>query len=244
MKNSKKLELGWITEGLIDFEYKKYQLLAYLKSIEKYFLQSKLYPSLSDLIEHYNNLIELKENKNMWFGKFPKKLKKVDLEKIKLYYEQLIEDDATMKEIDDIIGFAIPNIKKVVTDGTEIYNFVERNVKIAPVGIMPLYKNEGYIFLHQAPRPQFKIFKYSVSIFEQSNEKFRSIRTSFIEEKKYSRFVTLESEKIALTKKFTSLPNPATYFITSSQPFPERETFLPIAKRYLIQYISNSTSAS
>ena len=146
MKSSKKLELGWITEGLIDFEYKKYQLLAYLKSIEKYFLESKLYPSLSDLINHYNNLLELKENKNLWFGKFPRKLKKVDFKKIELYYEQLIEDDATMKEIDDIIGFAIPNIKKVVSDGTEIYNFVERNVKIEPVGIMPLYKNEGYIF--------------------------------------------------------------------------------------------------
>lgn len=240
MDKFKKLDSGWVTQGLIDYEYKKYQLLAYLKSIEYKFMQSKLYPGLSDLISHYNNLVELRKNKKNWREKFPKTLKKIDYKKMMLYYDRMIEDDDLMKELDDIIGFAIPNLKEAVSNGTEIYNFVESNVKITPVGILPLYKNEGYIFLHQSPVPQFKILRYTISIFEKANEKYRSIRTQYIEEKKYSRFVTLESEKLALTRKFTSLPNPATYFVSSSRPFPEKETFLPVAKRFLIRYISTS----
>ena len=43
----------WFMEGNIDFESKKYTLLAYLQRINAYFNESKLYPHLSDIIFHY-----------------------------------------------------------------------------------------------------------------------------------------------------------------------------------------------
>jgi hypothetical protein len=39
-----KLKENWLTEGLIDFEYKKYVLLAYLKSVKESFSRVELYP--------------------------------------------------------------------------------------------------------------------------------------------------------------------------------------------------------
>jgi hypothetical protein len=53
----KQLSQTWFAEGYIDFELKKYTLLAYLQQINKYFNENKLYPQLADLIFHYNNIV-------------------------------------------------------------------------------------------------------------------------------------------------------------------------------------------
>ena len=57
------LKHDWLTEGLIDYEYKKYVLLAYLKDVSRRFNQSELYPFMSDLVFHYRNLIKVRESK-------------------------------------------------------------------------------------------------------------------------------------------------------------------------------------
>ena len=59
----KQLSDTWFAEGYIDFELKKYTLLAYLQEINKYFNENKLYPQLGDVVFHYNNLVEVRENK-------------------------------------------------------------------------------------------------------------------------------------------------------------------------------------
>ena len=51
-----KLSKDWLTQGLIDFEYKKYLLLAYLQKAKKSFEKVELYPFLADLVFHYRNL--------------------------------------------------------------------------------------------------------------------------------------------------------------------------------------------
>ena len=53
----KTLSETWFAEGYIDFELKKYMLLAYLQEINKGFTENKLYPQLADIIFHYNNVI-------------------------------------------------------------------------------------------------------------------------------------------------------------------------------------------
>ena len=45
------LDKNWLTDGWMDFEYKKYVLLAYLQETAQQFDQKKLYPRLSEL-EH------------------------------------------------------------------------------------------------------------------------------------------------------------------------------------------------
>ena len=47
----KSLSETWFAEGYIDFELKKYTLLAYLQEVNKYFDANKLYPQLADLIQ-------------------------------------------------------------------------------------------------------------------------------------------------------------------------------------------------
>ena len=82
------LNKNWITENQIDFEYKKYVLLAYLQHVSENFTEYRLYPYLSDLIEHYRNLKSLKDNKNHLYNLFPERMKGADLEQFKLIYEK------------------------------------------------------------------------------------------------------------------------------------------------------------
>lgn len=236
----KKLSINWLTEGLLDFEYKKYELLAYLQNVSMSFSESKLYPFLGDLIFHYNNIISLKTNKKLWFENFPGSAKGIDLKKMRITYERIINDDRMMEELEEIMDFAIPKIKETVKEGTEIYEYVENAIEVSPVGLSPIYKDEGYVFFLQSPRKNLKIYRYAIKFFESSSDKYRGIRTSFIEERKYVRFKNLENDKLGLTKKYKDLPNPATYLLTSQSFFPFEETLLPVAKRFLVRYISST----
>src|SRR5215831_18311343 len=107
----KNLSDTWFAEGYIDFELKKYTLLAYLQEVNKYFNETKLYPQLADVIFHYNNLVAFRENKKYLQEQFPKKLSGIQLEKLQLLYEQIIEDDELMQELEDIINYASGKIK-------------------------------------------------------------------------------------------------------------------------------------
>lgn len=142
----KQLSETWFAEGYIDFELKKYTLLAYLQQINRYFDENKLYPQLSDLIFHYNNIVAFRENKKYLQEHFPKKLTGVQIEKLQVLYEQMIDDTELMQELEDIIHYAADNMKTTISNGAEIYEYVEEKITIAPVGLLPLDVQEGYFF--------------------------------------------------------------------------------------------------
>ena len=97
---------------------KKYTLLAYLQQITHYFDENKLYPQLSDLIFHYNNIVAFRENKKYLQEHFPKKLTGIQIEKLQVLYEQLIEDSELMQELEDIINYSANEMKTTITNGT------------------------------------------------------------------------------------------------------------------------------
>jgi len=131
----KKLSDNWIAEGLIDFEYKKYLLLAYLQEAKKQFGHVKLYPTLADLIKQHQRLEAFKKEHVSLREAFPKKLTGADLKEAKLEYEQMLLDDGLMKELESIVEFAIPQLWKQIEEGKSIYDFIEQNLEIEPVGI-------------------------------------------------------------------------------------------------------------
>src|SRR5690242_6465337 len=175
----KQLSQTWFAEGYIDFELKKYTLLAYLQQINKYFNENKLYPQLSDLIFHYNNIVAFRENKKYLQEHFPKKLTGIQIEKLQVLYEQMIADDELMQELEEIINYSAGEMKTTISNGTEIYEFVETNLTINPVGIMPLDSQEGYFFLSAGNTSSTRVYHYRMSIFERHSEKYRSIRTAY-----------------------------------------------------------------
>lgn len=236
----KQLSETWFAEGYIDFELKKYTLLAYLKQISQYFDANKLYPQLSDLIFHYNNIVAFRENKKYLQEHFPKKLTGIQIEKLQVLYEQMIEDNDIMQELEDIIHYSAGEMKTTISNGTEIYEFVEENLTITPIGLIPLDIQEGYFFLSSGNSKDTRVYQYRLSIFEKHNENFRSMRTSYIEMMQRSMANTYENIKYDLIKSRNDLPNPAVYSIETELAFPVEETLLPVAKRSLVKFISQA----
>lgn len=232
------LKMDWLTDGLIDFEYKKYILLAYLKHVRENFDEQKLYPFMSDMVFHYQNLLTLKKNKSLIYENFPKSISRADFNKLEITYKRLVKDDDMMKEIEDIMEFATPRLKNALEEGREIYEFVERNVEFVPVGLTPIYINEGYLFIQQDVSADVNIYQYQLTIFEQANEKFRGVHTHFLKKEERTLGNTFEQIKLKLAKRFNALPNPATFAVVSKLFFPLPETLLPVAKRLLVQNIS------
>jgi hypothetical protein len=237
----KSLSETWFAEGYIDFELKKYTLLAYLQQVNKYFNENKLYPQLADVIFHYNNLVAFRENKKFLQEHFPKKLTGIQLEKLQFLYEQMVEDNELMKELEEIINYSTTTIKRTIKSGTEIYEFIEHKLSIIPVGLVPLDINEGYFFLSSGKK-NTKVYHYRLSFFEKHDEKYRSIRTLYIDNQRRSMSNTYENIKADLIRHRNDLPNPAVYAVEIDLSFPYNETLLPIAKRSLVKYISQQAA--
>jgi len=238
----KSLSETWFADGYIDFELKKYTLLAYLREVNKYFNENKLYPQLADVIFHYNNIVAFRENKKFLQEQFPKKLTGMQLQKLQLLYEQMIEDDELMSELEDIIRYAAEKMKGTITSGTEIYEFIEDKLTISPIGIIPLEQSEGYFFLSESASRDTRVYYYRLSIFEKHDEKYRSIRTDYINSWYRSLVNTYENIKSELISNRIMLPNPAVYAIESGLTYPIEETLLPIAKRSLVRYITEKAA--
>ena len=234
-----KLNKDWLTDGLIDFEYKKYVILAYLQDIKKHFDRTRLYPFLEDLIFHYRNLQSIKQNKEIAEKTFPKELSKADLEKLKLSYKKVLKDDEVMQEIETIMEYALEKFDNVIKEGVEIYEFVEDNIKIEPVGIIPLYADEGYIMMTHSHEKELHIYKYICTVFQNSTEALRGIHLKLMDIIEKSIFNTYENIKLSLSKTYRELPNPATFHLHSSLSFPIQETLLPVSKRAFVRYLKD-----
>ncbi len=236
-----RLDENWLTDGLIDFEYKKYILLAYLKTVKDNFNDKKLFPFMSDLIFHYRNLKLVREKKEIIVENFPKEITKADFKNLKLSYKKLIEDDEIMKELDSIIDFSTNKIKNRLNEGKEIYDYLEKHIEIHPVGLTPINSDEGYIFIGEKSNNTYSIFRYLITIFENSVDRFRAVNFQYLGTFKKMIVETYESIKKNLINNYRELPNPATYLMLSSFEIPFDETYLPMAKRMLVQYLETNS---
>ena len=234
------LSKDWLTQGLVDFEYKKYVLLGYLKTVKTSFSKVELYPFLGDLVFHYRNLLAVRDNKALIRESFPKEISIDEFKKLELSYRKMVEDDSVMEELESIIDFAVPRIKDSLQEGSEIYELVESHCEIAPIGVTPLYAQEGYLFVTQPPEKETSIYRYQVSIFDQSHEQLRSLNTELIDVMPRSISNTYENIKLSLIRKYKDLPNPAAYLILSKMKFPFTETLMPVAKRLFVKHISKA----
>jgi hypothetical protein len=230
---------NWITEKLVDFEYKKYILLAYLKEVSCQFEANRLYPHLAELIDHYKQLVSLRDMKNNLAENFPQRMQQVDFENFKIKYEKMVEDDVLMSEIESIVSYSIPQFERYLSEGKKIYDFIEEHLHIYPVGVMPLRPEHGYMFLKDGKDAGTRVYEYQITIFEHPDTRYRGIHTQYV--KTYSRSFTntFESIKTDLIRENRNIPNPAAFAVESELEIPLEETFLPIAKRMLVKHVAS-----
>ena len=66
----------------------------------------------------------------------------------------------------------------------------------------------------------------------------RAIHTQHVLKAERNISNTYEQLKLRLMRKYTDLPNPATYLVLSKFKFPFAHTLMPVAKRLLVKQLS------
>lgn len=215
----KRLRPGWFLEGPWDEEYQRYRLLAYLKEVNRAFLEQRLYPPLGDLIAMHAELVQLAQ------GAPP---------------SITSQEEDTLQQI---IHFALPRLEQTIEEGRELYELILQQLQVEIVGVVPLYKDEGYVLLRRGQERIVYAYRYELRrLYDQ--EGLLAIRlqyqTEFMRE---SLAVPLHSLRERLLQRYTDLPVPLTLAVESPWEVPLMETLLPILKRSLPSWIANLSAA-
>jgi hypothetical protein len=211
-----RLRPGWFLHGLWDEEYQRYRLLAYLKHVQVAFFAQRLYPPLSDLIESYEELRSLAQAQQA---------------------TAVLEDSTDT--LYRIIQFAIPKLEESIQEGQQIYDLIAQHLKVEVVGLIPLYKAEGYLFLRRGGEKVVRAYRYEIRPI-QDKEGLVGIRLEPVEEFVFSILATpFTILRERLLKAHKDLPTPLTLVVESPLEVPLRETLLPIIKRNLPRWIAH-----
>lgn len=232
------LSENWLTENLIDFEYKKYVLLGYLQKVKEHFNEQKLYPDFAELIAHYKNLISLKNNTTSLESGFKKNIKGIDYEKLSFVYENTV-DDASLNELKQIIAFSEPLFIDELKKGKTIFDFAEQHILSNHIGIMPIYKKEGYFILYPFQSKQVQVYNYTLSKLNLLEQEVYGLNCSYFSTYTLSLAKPVDKIKLDIIDTNPELPNPAVYLFKANAALPNEETFLPIAKRLLYKNLIN-----
>lgn len=230
------LSENWITEHLMDFEYKKYVLLGYLKQVKEHFEEQKLYPDFAELIAHYKNLIQLRNNANSLENNFKKNLKGLDFKNMQLTYDNTINDEL-LDELKQIIEFSEPLLAREIHKGKHIFDFAEQHIAIDHIGLLPIYKNEGYFLLLPHQSKQVFVYNYCFSKVNLLQQEVYGLNTHYFSTFTLSLSKPVDKVKHEIIEANPQLPNPAVYLFKAKASLPNDETFLPISKRLLYKHV-------
>jgi hypothetical protein len=238
--NSTTLTLDLFTQVQSDYEMRQYKVLAALKSIGEDFKHNKIYPHLSHLIELHTTLSDIKNRLKDLRSEFPKRIKKIDFVNQIIEHEVVFIDGSDLRKVEDLIEWALPYIEAKIEEGKTIYEFVNEEIFLEEVGIVPNYIDEGYFFVPDNEESNLLLFQYEVSLFQSAKDKYRSLKTQLLKAMHQEKVhISPNSIKLELINEYKELPNPATYSFQTELHFPFNETIFPVVKRKLLQQLYN-----
>jgi hypothetical protein len=219
-------------------ERTRFEILGGLQKIRSNFHHNKIYPDLAMLIDLHTSLQTITDNAETLQRKYPRTLKEIDFEERKLIYNDVPIHDDNFDSIRELIDWAMPYIQTAMEEGATMFEFVEENLSLEVVGILPSYLEEGYAFVPDNASGVLHVIRYEVSIFTGASEQYRSLKTTLV--KSVPRLTILQPAqklKLELLQEYPELPNPATYSFDTDLDFPFQETILPVAKRRLLRHL-------
>jgi hypothetical protein len=110
------IKVKWYIESPIDFEYKQYVLLSYLKIVDDSFLRKKLSPHFLHMENMIKELMFFKENLSS--------IKKIFDKNRYVYFSDNSklegENNLLINEIEEIVEFSIPQVQLRLSHGNFI----------------------------------------------------------------------------------------------------------------------------
>lgn len=230
------LDLEMFTNGARNPQQAQEEIATALQNVTTAFRKNKLYPSLAEMIDLASSLDQIRTNRSHYQGSVQRRLTGVDLENKKLLFDQTSTDAESIRQIFELVDWAYPYLKSVTEEGITMFDFVTQNLSVNVVGIMPIYRDEGYAIIPDHRSDLLHVLRYEMSLYTADGDRYRALKTIELESSKLSaQPESPEDIKDLLVRDHKDLPNPATYYMDTDLDFPFVETILPVAKRKLMQ---------
>lgn len=234
----KTLRIDHFTRVDRDVELRKLEFQADLKKIVRHFDQNRLYPWLNKLVDLNVAFQKFMDAVSAASDALPKALIGLDWNRLELHFTRP-ELDAFLQQSVDLVGWAQPLVRKALDHGVAIFDFLEQQMRLESVGVVPNYNGEGYILINDEKRRLMHVFRYELSIIRHQNEKYRGLKTRWI--KNWSdpdRRAAPGQLKLELLERFRDLPNPATFSCFTDLSFPFEASLFPVAKRKMMRFLA------
>ena len=232
------LDLGMFTNGATDPEGTNFEVRAALNTSTANFRKNRLYPGLAELVEIATTLEAILNNRNMYTSRLPRKLTGVDLEKKTLTFESVPASPEMVEQLFLLIEQLLPLIKTATDEGIAMFDFIIQNLTADIVGILPVYRDEGYALIPDQRSNLIHVLRYEMSLYTSEGDNYRALKTYELEPREMVVGKDApEDIKLALVNEHREMPNPATYYLATDLDFPFEETILPIAKRKLMRLL-------
>ena len=231
----RQLRLETFVENFKDYESGQYRVLSGLQQAHEEFSHDRLYPTLGELIQLYQNITDVLRAGDDLKRDLPKRIVGLDLRSQKVLHGALSMSPEELNAVEELMRWALPKIREAIEEGRMVYNFIEEHVLLEEVGLLPSYVDEGYLLVPDPQQSLLHVVRYETSIFTGAEQRFRNLKTETIKSFPLKGINSTPWHiKQRLMSELADLPNPATYSFTSEFDYPYLETLLPIAKRKLM----------
>lgn len=188
----RKLPENWITNNFIDFEYKKYMLLSYIKTIDKFYDRKYIFPFIDDLKVHYNDSNTILNSINI-IDLNNKEISSICASSIE--YKIKHKKDDFLIECENIINYSLPLFDKYITKGNSIKDFVIKDINLNFFEISNTNETEGYLVVNR--KIESYLYKYTsndLSFIKKTNKKISELKTELeAEENKIINLISIDS---------------------------------------------------
>lgn len=228
------LSSNWFAEPVFDFEYKKYQLLGYLKAKQQELDAQKIFPHIDELESHQSALEKFLRKKNQLDDSFRKELIGFNLKTIELHYENL-EETKELTEVMDIVKYSLEKIAGCHHHFSIEAEDIRHKIQVGLLGLLPSYLNEGFVLIRQ--EKIISVFNYQVHpVLNRNGEK--ELGYVYLGKHGASFTVNEQSVKSDLQKKYRNqFGHPAFFHVNTTSDLPMYETILPLAGKEIIEWI-------
>lgn len=240
------MELNWILEEPIDFEYKQYIILDYIKKTGEKLEKFELYPSFQDLSIHYTSVCKVIENgQYITLKNKPEDIDDEILLSDLIYNPIIFKSIEETEEILKIASFAKEKLQNLFMITKSLWSVVNETINLKLINSLDsLGFGIGYFFFNYGG--EFYIYEYSfVPIRENSPEHKCNIKLLYKGDEVDVESIIIERGKHGINGEYLEKINNygielPIFKISIDQEFPLEGCLLSLMKRKVMNYIFQS----
>lgn len=213
------LDDSWLTSDPIDFEYKKYLLLAYDQKLKAERNENKLYPHLTDVVDKLTYVNDFLKNLTQ-FENSAKEFEKIDWLKKEVRYKTKINDES-FDDVKYISWYSQNILSDLYIEFKNLYDDIDGSIVINGDRFSVFDKFNGYIQVKYNKKEKILFYEIFKTLYP---EPIYHIKTS----------------KPSLKDYYNDRYNKNIFEVTVNEKFPVKESLIPVLHRkFLLHVLGN-----